>query len=255
MKNKLHKYAINNLTLFIIIGQVITYLAINSGYITYSDLSLSYSLIVNGEFWRVVSFVFIPPATSPIWSLLSWYILYLMGSNLEHFWGALHYNTYILVAVVLTNLTAYFFKLSIGTNYYFQSSIFLAFAFLNPNFTVRLFFILPIKIKWIALITWIFYAWALIFGSLGAKLLLIASLANFIIFFSKDIFYKIKYRGSGLKRKIEYEMSKNSPKHSCFICNKNDIDNPHSEFRYCSKCNPEQCYCEDHIKNHNHISE
>lgn len=255
MKNKLSKLVINNLTIVIIGGQILTYLAINAGYISYSHLSLNYSLITSGEFWRIISFLFIPPTSSPVWSIISWYILYLMGSNLEHYWGASHYNLYILLAVILTNVTALLFNLSVGTNYYLQSSIFLAFAFLNPNFQVRLFFIIPVKIKWIAMATWVLYLWALLFGSNGAKLLLVASLTNFLIFFMKDIYYKIKYRGNSLKHKIEKEVIKKRPTHTCVTCSKNDIEFPYLDFRYCSLCKPEKCYCEDHINNHNHIGE
>lgn len=255
MKNKIGNLAINNITVIIIVGQVFTYLAINAGFINYSNLSINYNLITSGEFWRVITFLFIPPATSPIWSVLSWYILYLMGSNLEHYWGAKHYNLYILVAVVLTNITALLFNLSVGTNYYFQSSIFLAFAFLNPDFQVRLFFILPVKIKWIAIATWVLYLWTFIFGSSGARLLLIASFTNFAIFFSKDIYHKIRYRGNRIKHKIEKEVTKNRPLHECAICRVNDINSPYMDFRYCSGCSPEQCYCEDHLNNHDHIGE
>ncbi len=251
MIKNLKKIAVNNLTMYIIIGQIIAFLCINSGYITSSNLALNYSLILEGQFWRTLSFLIIPPGTTPIISLLSWYILYLMGSNLEHYWGALHYNLYILVAVILTNIASYLFNLTVGTNYYLQSSIFLAFAFLNPNFQVRLFFIIPIKIKWIAIATGVIYLWALIFGGLGAKLLLIASFTNFFIFFSKDIYYKIKYRGKRIKNKISTEVNKNRPIHKCKVCSKNDINSPHTDFRYCSTC--EECFCDEHINNHTHL--
>lgn len=253
MKKKQNNIAIKNLTLTIIIGQVLVYLAINAGLISYNFLALSYTNILNGEFWRVISFLLIPPTTSPVWAMISWYILYLMGNNLENYWGEHNYTIYILVAVILTNIVAFLFNIYVGTNYYLQSSIFLAFAFLNPNFQVRLFFIIPVKIKWIAIFNWVLYTWTLLTGSSGEKLLIIASLTNFMIFFSKDIIHKIRYRGHSVKTKIEVKVSESKPKHICKVCQKNDKTNPHMEFRYCSKCSPEQCYCEEHILNHTHI--
>lgn len=255
MKNKLGKLAINNLTIIIILGQIFTFLAISSGYITQSSLTLNYLLISQGEYWRVISFIFIPPSGAPLLSLLSWYILYLMGSNLEHYWGALHYNLYILLAVILTNIVSYIFKVPVRTNYYLQSSIFLAFAFLNGDFQVRLMFFIPVKIKWIAIATWIIYLWSFIFGNIVGRLLLTASLTNFFIFFGKDIYYKIRHRGKRIKHSISKEIKKNKPLHQCVVCSKNDITHPYMDFRYCSRCNPEQCYCEDHINNHTHIGE
>ncbi|MBN2617000.1 MAG: hypothetical protein JXR64_01670 [Spirochaetales bacterium] len=251
MNKFLNKLIIKNLTAVIIIGQAIIYVAINSKFLHPEWLSLSYNKILNGEVWRVISFLFLPPSTSPILAIISWYILFLMGLNLEHYWGEKHYNLYILTAVILTNITAFVFNLSIGTNYYLQSSIFLAFAFLNPNFQVRLFFLIPVKIKWIAIVNWLLYLWILITGSTGEKLLIVASLLNFGIFFTKDIYIKIKYRGKIVKKHLEKKINENKPLHTCSICGRNDIDNPHLSFRYCSKCNPEKCYCEDHI-NHEH---
>lgn len=254
MKKRLNGFAIKNLTLFIIIGQIAVYLAMNAGLITHGMLALNYGDILNGQVWRVISFLLIPPTTSPVWAMVSWYILFLMGSNLENYWGELHYTIYILVAVVLNNLVAYIFNLYIATNYYLQSSIFLAFAFLNPNFQVRLFFILPIKIKWIAIINWVLYTWVLLTGGLGERLLIVASLANFIIFFGKDLFFKIRYRGKSVKSKIEMKVAEKTPSHTCVICSRNNLTNPHLEFRYCSKCTPEQCYCEEHVEGHIHKS-
>ena len=254
MKINLNKLIINNVTMVIILGQLISYLAINAGYISYNSLSLNYTRIFSGEFWRVISFIFIPPASSPLLSILNWYILYLMGSNLEHFWGAKHYNIYLLLAIILTNAVAFIFNLSVGTNYYFQSSIFLAFAFINPNFQVRLFFIIPVKIKWISIVMWLLYLWTFIIGNFGSKLLIIASVLNFIIYFGKDIYYKVRYQSKSITKTVKKGLIKAEPTHKCVICSKNDKDYPFLEFRYCSKCSPEQCYCEEHLKHHNHIT-
>ncbi len=252
MKNKLKKYYINNLTVVIILGQVLAYTGIKAGLLNYSDLYINYQYILSGEFWRIFTILFIPPRTSIIMSILSWYILYLMGSNLETYWGHKFYNLYILVALVLTNIVSYFFHFSIGTNYYLQGSIFLAFAFLNPEFQIRLFFILPIKIKWIAILTWLLYLYSAVFGGIGTRILLLASISNFFIFFSKDIYNKIKYRSRGIKQNIEKKQCEKTPLHICSICSRDDKSHPYLEFRYCSKCNPEKCFCEDHIKDHVH---
>ncbi|MGL1893942.1 MAG: hypothetical protein OCD02_20050 [Spirochaetaceae bacterium] len=252
MIKKLDKFAIKNLTLIIIIGQILVYLGLNSKIISYEMLYLSYPHIFSGQIWRVISFIFIPPTSSPIWAVLAWYFFYLIGSSLEHFWGALHYNIYILIAVVLTNIVAFLFNFQIGSNYYIQTSLFLAFAFLNPEYQIRLFFIIPIKIKWIAILTWILYLGVVLFGSTGEKLLLASSIINFILYFNRDIYFKLKYRGKKVKIKIEKKVTENRAIHTCAKCGINDKDNPYTDFRYCSQCTPEQCYCQEHILDHDH---
>lgn len=252
MSSKLDKFAIKNLTAVIIGGQILVYLAMMAEYITPGMLSISYPHILQGQVWRVVTFLFIPPSTSPIWAILSWFILYIMGINLEHYWGGFRFNIYILLAVILTNLAAFIFGWNIATNYYLQSSIFLAFAFLNGDFTVRILFLFPVKIRWIAILNWIFYLFMMIVGGMAERVLILASLMNFFIFFGKDIYYKIKYRGKRVKVNVEKRVQSHKPKHQCIICGKSDITHPHMDFRYCSKCNPEQCYCEEHLLDHTH---
>lgn len=249
---KLGRYSIKNITLIIVICQSIVFFAMLGNLISIDDLSLTYQKIGQGQIWRVISFLFIPPTLNPIFVLFNWYFFYLMGTSLEHYWGTFHYNIYILIGIILTNLLAFVLNINITTNIYFESSIFLAFAFLNPNFQLRLFFLIPVKIKWFALLIWIGYIWTIVTGSYAGKLLIVVSLLNFFIFFFKDIYYKIRYRKNRVKERINSELTKNKPLHTCSQCGVTDKDDPYMEFRYCSKCSPERCYCEEHINNHDH---
>lgn len=252
LEKKLGRFSIHNLTLIIIIGQVLFFFAMRAGLVSFRDISISYPDIINGQVWRVISFIFIPPTFNPVFVIFNWYLFYLMGNSLEHYWGAFHYNIFILISVILTNLVAFAFRYNIDTNIYLESSIFLAFAFLYPNYQLRLFFILPIKVKWLALLTWVLYAWTFIFGHNANKLLIVASLLSFFIFFYKDLYFKIRYKKNNVIKKIENEAVKNKPVHTCALCGITDKDDPYMDFRYCSKCNPEKCYCEDHLHDHEH---
>lgn len=252
LEKKLGKYSIHNLSFIIILGQVVVFFANMFGMISLEFLSLSYEKILTGQVWRVITFIFIPMNLSPIWIIFAWYLFYLMGSSLEHYWGTFHFNIYILIGVIFANIVAFLTRIPIGANMYIKTSVFLAFAFLYPNYPLRLFFVISVKVKWLALITWAMYAWIVLTGHLMLKLLVLASVTNFLLFFTKDIIYKIKHRHRVIKHHSEKKIAKSKPLHTCYKCGITDKDDPFMDFRYCSECQPVQCFCEDHINDHEH---
>ena len=149
-------------------------------------------MIMEGQIWRVISFVFIPPASSMLFIFFVLYFYYMIGTTLENEWGSFKFNLYYLFGMVGTIIAA--FITGYGTSFYLNLSLFLGFAYLFPDVEVHLFLILPIKIKWLAYLNWAFFAFTILFGSMGERLAVIASLINFFIFFGKDLIDYIKFR-------------------------------------------------------------
>jgi len=150
-------------------------------------------LVLRGEVWRLVTFLFIPPSFSILWIVFVLYFYYLIGSSLEQQWGSFRFNIYYLVGVLAT-IAASFISNSPVTPVHLNLSLFLAFAFLFPNFELMLFFFLPIKIKYLAWLEWLFIAFSVITQPLPNKLTAIASVVNYFIFFGRDLIDDIKTR-------------------------------------------------------------
>ena len=131
----------------------------------------------------------LPPPCSSYFVL---YFYYMIGTTLENEWGSFKFNLYYLFGMVGTIIAA--FITGYGTSFYLNLSLFLGFAYLFPDVEVHLFLILPIKIKWLAYLNWAFFAFTILFGSMGERLAVIASLINFFIFFGKDLIDYIKFR-------------------------------------------------------------
>lgn len=256
------RFALTHVTLYLIIGQVFVCLSALLGLLDLRQFLLVPVLVTNGEPWRLVTFLFYPPPVnfSSMFSLallpFAWWVFYLMGNALEHFWGAFRYNLFLLIGIVLTIGAAFLTPLSPVTNAFIAGSVFLAFAWLNPDFELALFLILPIKVKWLALVTWLFYGYALITGAPSTRWQILASVGNFLIFFGRDIFETMRYRRRTMALQAKRVAEKNDrpePRHRCYICGKTDLTNPEMDFRYCSKCAGDQCYCPEHIFNHEHV--
>jgi hypothetical protein len=120
-----------------------------------------------------------------------------------------------------------------------------------------LFFILPVKIKWIALVVWLGYAYELATGTWPSRLLVLASVGNFLLFFSRDIGQRMRTgRRRMAYRAQQFGAANDEPqaRHRCQVCGRTELTNPELDFRYCSKCVGEECYCPEHLASHVHTT-
>jgi hypothetical protein len=194
----------------------------------------------------------------PITAFIAWYALYFMGTTLEHLWGTFRYNFYLFVGYVATVAAAFVFPDSYATNFYYLESIPLAFAFLFPEFRFLLYFILPVKAKWFALLIWLHFALILIAGPWMMRMMVLAAISNFILFFWRDIGVRIVEgrRRMNLQTKHVVAAKKQYEyRHRCTVCGVTEKTNPDEDFRYCSKCAGQYAYCSKHIRDHEHIAD
>jgi hypothetical protein len=247
------RYAIPNLTLFLIGGQA-TVLALTwFGQLSIDVILLVPSKVLAGQFWRLFTFLLVPSVSDPIWALFAWYLFYLMGTALENYWSAFKYNVYLLIAYLATVGTSFLTPDLPATNLYLYSSVFLAFAFLHPNFELYLFFLLPVKVKWLALLTWIGYGASLLTGGMSTRLLILGAVGNFLLFFGADLVRRARSTQWRMEMRAREAAARSKPTHTCLVCGKNSTTHPDLDFRYCDECEGQCGYCPEHIRDHEHV--
>jgi len=251
LDKKFRRYAIPNMTLYLIVGQALFFVFVLAGRFILDRVVLIPDLVLAGEWWRLITFLFIPPITNPIFAFFAWYMFYLMGNALEEHWGAFRYNLFLFIGYFVTIAVSFTFPYLPATNLFIGGSVFLAFAFLFPDFQIYILFILPVKIKWLALLTWISYAYQIITGSGQTRLLVLASISNFLFFFGKDIYWRVKTGKKRMAAQARGYAGTKEPFHTCSACGVTDLSDPRMEFRYCADCGG-LGYCKDHIVNHEH---
>ena len=244
---------IPNLTVVIIALQVVVFFAATSDKTLIGRAELNWSAVMAGEVWRLLTFVMIPPARQPIFLLFALYLFHLMGSALEQTWGTVRYNLFFYLGYFLTIASAAISPDDSATGIFLQGSIFLAFATYFPRFELRLFFILPVQVRWLAYLQALGYGITIVAAEWNYKLMTIAALGNYIIFFSPLLWTKAMAK----KRQIQWEakqvkVNPNQPRHTCASCGLNSNQQPDMDFRYCSQCGGEHAYCSEHIRNHEH---
>jgi len=253
LERKLGRWAIPNLTTFIIAGQVLLYFMItmrpDQGMNPLSNIVLLPSAVMGGEVWRLITFVFVPPPSRSLFVIFYWLLMYLFGTSLEQHWGAARYNLFLLIGY-LASVVGVFVAWGFGSNFVADNS----FLYLNPHYVIHLFFILPIQIKWLALLAWIGYGYQFFIGSGTARMLVLASLLNYLLFFGRDHWRDFK---GGQRRRSYQSRTKAAAKqilHQCLVCEINSENSPRMLFRYCSKCDGQCCYCPEHIQDHEHVT-
>ena len=263
LERLLGRFAIPNLALYLIGGQVMFLGFSLLGGFDLARIILVPAYVLQGEVWRLFSFVLVPPAsgtltlTAALFLAISWYFFYMISQALENYWGVFRFNLFFLIGWVLT-VAVSFLTPEMRTSYeFFAVSVFLAFALLNPDFELYLFFILPVKIKWFALVIWIGLGFAFVTGSWNIRLAVLASVGNYLIFFTGEIVSRMKTGRRHMQQQVRRSAMRevaDEPRHRCVTCGKTDRTHPQLDFRYCSKCAGEECYCSEHIGNHVHTT-
>ena len=256
LERALGRFAISNLSLYLIIGQVFFVLAVMFRVLDPERVDYAAMDLLRGEWWRAITFMFISPLPGQDWGyiflVIRWYLFYLMGNGLEGYWGAFRYNVFLFVSYALTIAFSFLTPRYAISNQFILGSVFIAFAYLNPDFELLL-IILPVKIKWLALVSVIFGAYNFIVGGLAIRLQIAAAVVSFVLFFGADIIRTLKHGQRTRARRAEREAEAEQPRHMCIVCGKTDKTHPDLDFRYCSKCAGDQCYCPEHMQNHTHV--
>ena len=286
LRRKLEKYAIPNLTLYLIICYGIGYLMQYLVPAGYQYLMLDPFLVLKGQVWRLVTWILIPPDSSNIFFvLITLYLYYSLGGLLERIWGTYKYNVYLFSGLLFTILGAFvlcgysvlmgaqptmytgLYLLNNGSavyfgqfsTYYINMSIFLACAASIPDVQVLLMFIFPIKVKWLGIVYGIILLVNCIQGGIATWIVVIFSLLNFLVFFLRSK-GKMHLSVGQIKRQQEFHQkmrsagqTKGISRHKCAICGRTELDGDDLEFRFCSKCNGNYEYCQYHLFTHEHV--
>lgn len=259
-------FGVQNLMMYITIGNVAFWLlgAINPVLMNY--LTFSPAAILHGQVWRLVTFMLYPPSQGLL-AFIAFYFYYWIGSTLERYWGTAQFNIYFFSGVVLTVVYGFVIYFISGINIavtaeFIYLSMFFSFAALFPDMQVLLFYCLPIKIKYLAYFDAAFFVWSLFTTPFPVNLLPLVAVLNFFVFCGGQLWQHRPRRESwntvNFRResqRIRREQEQKLYNHKCAVCGRTDKEHPELEFRYCSRCAGYHCFCQDHINNHIHFTE
>lgn len=218
-----------------------------------SLIDLDPDAVRHGQVWRLVSYIFIPQLGSliptPDWFNAAFYILFLIwvGDRLEQAWGSFRLNLFFVIGMIGTTIAAFFFGTQFS-NAMLVSSIFFAFARFYPEVVIYFAYILPLKVKWMAWGYAAILCWKFAFGSMAFRSAMIVALANYLIFFGRDLFHEAKQRHDVSSRRERFESDVRSasdePLHRCKTCGRTELTDPDLDFRV---ARDGEEYCMEHL--------
>lgn len=266
LERKFGKYAIPNLMYYVVvlyaIGLIISQLAPQI-YIEY--LMLDAGKILKGQIWRVVTFMMWPMSGGVFINVLLMYCYYNLGRTLEYIWGTFRFNLYFFMGVIGHVLAAIVIYLIFGhvyplTTEYLNFSLFMAYALTFPEQHFLLFMVVPIKAKWLAAFNAAYFVYGFLFGSITSKIAIAMSMFNVIVYFF--ITRGSRYNPKEILRRQQFKSqmnqtaqeAKKTGRHRCAVCGRTELDVPDMMFRYCSKCEGDFEYCQEHLYTHQHVT-
>ena len=276
LERKYGRIAIPNLTVMLIVcfafGYILQIMQPDALYI----INLNPEKIMQGQVWRLLTWVLMPPGASSLLVIITLMFYFHVGRTLENAWGDFRYTLYIVSGILFTDvgvvgtylimklcglgeLASFYAAYSNTSTYYLCMSMFLAYAFMFPDLQVLIYFIIPIKVKWLGYLDIAYLIVAVLgYGLMGyyaGMVTVIMSVLNFILFYfllkgKKRVGAAHKKRRRTYRREVRETQI--LTRHKCAICGQTEEDNPNLEFRYCSRCNGNYEYCQNHLYTHEH---
>lgn len=262
--------------LFVTLGSALVYImsSIDQSYTLYYALCFNRNLILQGQVWRLFTYAFTYDGGGLLFTAVGLLCYYSLGRAIENAWGAFRFNLFYFSGILLMDIYAMFIG-GVADIYSLNLSLFLAYATIYPNAHFLLFFIIPVK-AWVLALVDLVLTFVEVFSlPWPSKLLPLVALANYFLFFGKDVLniiplsWQVNFRRLYKKKPAKktgtipfpsagsYQATVSQPSapytHRCTVCGRTDISNPELEFRYCSRCKGYYCYCEEHISNHSHV--
>lgn len=215
LERRLRRYAIGNLMKYIVIGQGIVFLLLyiwpTLGVQVYSMISLNRAALMRGQIWRLLTFVFAPPSSSPIFILFALYFYYMIGLGLENRWGKVRFNLYYAVGMIGAWITC--LLTGYADNTFLNLSLFFGYAALYPNEEVLLMMILPIKMKYLALIDAAIYIYYFIAGGASTRVSIVLCLLNVLLFLGGDLLHTIRRESQYWKTRYNFRKTMRNNKY------------------------------------------
>ncbi len=193
LERKCGRFAIPGLMRIVVVGMALVFccdLLFPQAMLSYY-LYFSPALILQGQVWRIFTFIFLPPRAARFLSSSPFISITCIGTSLENEWGSFRFTLYYLLGMIGTIIAGF---LSGGaTNTYLNSPSSSPLPRFSPICRCCSSSFMPIRIKWLALFSGgALFAVQFILGTWQDRAVIIAALINYLIFFGPDVFRQMR---------------------------------------------------------------
>ena len=205
LERRYGRYGSPNLINIVLVGQILVWLIMM--FVEQRVLfllPLDRAALLHGQVWRLLTFIFVPTLTTrPLTLLLELYFYWWVGNSLTRAWGDFRFTLYWLAGMLGAILSCLI--TGFGSSAGLFLSLFFAYAWMWPNQQVLLFFIIPVKVKWLGWAAAALWAWQFLTGSFSSSITMLFGLAGFLLFFGKELWDWCHDTIAGYKRRKDWE--------------------------------------------------
>jgi len=254
MERRLGRFSIPNLPLVIVGCMAVVFVLSLTRADFISLLALDTRRVLHGEVWRLVTFLFLPTDSSPIWLFFGLYWMWMIGSNLENEWGTFKFNAYYFIGALATIAAAFIAGRAVG-NFWLNLSLTFAFATLFPD-TEILLLVVPMKVKWLGVLSFAYLLFAFAIGSWGERGAIVAAMSNYLLFFAPTLRDMMRSRNVQMRQAARREAAPVRAagtamgQRTCAMCGAEETDGADIRVCTCEKCQPSRNLCVEHARNH-----
>ena len=272
LEKKMGRYAIPNITRVFIVANLLGAVL----YMVFKEYAIYLftfdgAAILHGQFYRLFTWILYPTGGLSFFSLLFIFCLWMLGDSLERYLGSFRMNLYffggIILNIVVGMLVYVIFHISISLSmYHILFSLYLMLGLFMPEAEVRLYFVLPIRMKWLTILYFVMLAYDVYsyfrmgvgYGiKYGSEIVLAVVNLLFFVYSCKNRLSR-KQKRKQREFRAEFKAAEPRPgsgitRHKCAICGRTELDDPNLQFRFCSKCEGNFEYCQEHLFTHRHV--
>lgn len=254
LERRFGNYAPHNLILFVVGGMAVAWVLMQVRPDIAGRFVLDMDAVLHGEVWRLVTFLFMPSGGSPIWVFVNLYFTWWIGSSLEQHWGSFKFDAYYFIGALATIVAATIAGAT--TNTWLDASLFLAFATIFPDVTILVFFILPIRVKWLGILAALGIAYAAATGDWATRASIVVALGNYALFFGGHWagWWKMRrVRVRQAARRVSFRPAAGAAfgQRVCAMCGAREADGVDIRVCSCEKCGGQpRALCLEHARKH-----
>lgn len=244
LERRLGHLAFPGLIRIVVVFNILVFLLVTMKPEFVTMLDLRADRVFAGEFWRLITYVFIPAVEphgelSIVWMFFYLNFLWMIGEGLEQAWGSFKLNCFYLAGMLGTTVAALCLQLPDTTGVFLNFSLLFAFATLFPDFPILLFFVLPLRVKWIALASLLAVLMMAFDGTNAVRLAIFVSLGNYLLFFASTWVRQWREHGRIAERQQEFQLAvqpeeEDETLHHCKVCGRTELSSSDLEFRVAS---------------------
>ena len=211
--------------------------------------------ILSGEVWRLVTFLFADSgfkgmsAFSMLFLFFMVMIAFMMSDALEGAWGVFRTSLFYYAGFIGLLAANFLYTSPMpGSGFFIYTSAFFAFATLFPKMEFLMFFIIPVQVRWLAILIGVFLVIGL-FSQPWYIGFLILGFGNYILWAAIPALrgQARVIESAGRRKKFDKnKLPEEATFHRCAACGETELSDPDLEFRMAEDGKE---YCEDHLKN------